>query len=156
MTRSTLRTKFRIAVIGGSVADEQSLQAAFRIGELIAEKGGILICGGLGGVMEAASRGAKHKGGLTVGILPGSSYKEANPYIDLALATGLGHTRNSLVALNADVIIAIDGRYGTLSEIALGKIYGKPVIGLNTWKITGIEIARTPEEAVELAWSKLK
>ncbi|HHF42728.1 MAG: TIGR00725 family protein [Candidatus Aminicenantes bacterium] len=156
MIKSTLRHKFRIAVIGGAVADQEALAAAYRIGQLIAEKGGILICGGLGGVMEAASRGAKEKGGLTVGILPGASHKEANPYIDLPLATALGHTRNSLVALNADVIIAVDGRYGTLSEIALGKIYGKPVIGWHTWEIPGVEIAQTPEEAVELAWSKLK
>lgn len=155
MIKSKLRDKVRIAVIGGAAPDEQSWKAAFRVGELIAEKGGILVCGGLSGVMEAAAQGAKSKGGLTIGILPGHSCQEANPYIDLAIATGLGHLRNSLVVLNAQAVIAINGQYGTLSEIALAKIYGQPIIGLNTWEIPGIDIARNPEEAVSLAWSKI-
>jgi uncharacterized protein (TIGR00725 family) len=101
--------------------------------------------------MEAAARGAKAAGGLTVGILPGSSPSDANPFIDIPIATGLGFTRNSLVAMNADALIAIDGEYGTLSEIAYGIILGKKVIGLGTWDIRGVLPAKSPEEAVSLA-----
>jgi uncharacterized protein (TIGR00725 family) len=145
------KKKMRIGVIGGSKPDKESLQTAFQVGKLIAEKGALLICGGLGGVMEAASRGAKQEGGLTIGILPGNSHHEANPYVDVAIATGLGYSRNSLVAMNSDVLIAIDGEYGTLTEIAYGCIYGKKIIGLGTWDIEGIIKAGSAEEAVELA-----
>ena len=146
-----LKKKMRIGVIGGSKADRESLQTAFNVGKLIAEKGAILICGGLVGVMEAACRGAKQAGGLTVGILPGNSRHEANLHIDIAIATGLGYSRNSLVAMNSDVLIAIDGEYGTLTEIAYGCIYGKKIIGLGTWDIEGVIKASSAEEAVELA-----
>jgi len=117
----------------------------------VASKGSLIICGGLGGVMEAAARGAKEAGGLTVGILPGSDYQEANPYIDLPISTGLGHARNALVAMNSDVLIAIGGEYGTLSEIAFGRLYGKKIISLDSWEIPGVIQAKTPEEACELA-----
>ncbi|MGB2765254.1 MAG: TIGR00725 family protein [Candidatus Aminicenantaceae bacterium] len=147
-----LRKKKRIGVIGGAKADAKSRQIAFRIGQLIAEKGAILVCGGLSGIMEASSRGAKEAGGKTMGILPGNSPDDANPYIDIAIATGLGYSRNSLVAMNADVLIAIDGQYGTLTEIAYGCIYGKKIIGLGTWDIPGVIKAKSPEEAVELAF----
>lgn len=146
-----LKKKIRIGVIGGAKPDRSSSNLAFQIGQLIAEKGAILICGGLGGIMEASARGAKQSGGLTVGILPGNSPSDANPHIDIAIATGLGYARNSLVALNSDVIIAVDGRYGTLSEIAYGRIYGKKIIGLGTWDIEGVIKARSPEEAVQFA-----
>mgnify|MGYP001066165885 CR=1 FL=1 len=146
-----LKKKMRIGVIGGSKADKESVQAAFNVGRLIAEKGAILICGGLAGVMEAACRGAKQAGGLTIGILPGNSRHEANLYIDIAIATGLGYSRNSLVAMNSDVLIAVHGEYGTLSEIAYGFIYGKKIIGLGTWNIEGVIKANSAEEAVELA-----
>jgi uncharacterized protein (TIGR00725 family) len=146
-----LKKKIRIGVIGGSKPDAKSRQVAFEVGRLIAEKGAILICGGLSGVMEAASRGAKQAGGMTMGILPGNSPQDANPYIDIAVATGLGYGRNSLVAMNSDVIIAIDGQYGTLSEIAYGSIYGKKIIGLGTWDIEGVIKAESAEEAVNLA-----
>jgi uncharacterized protein (TIGR00725 family) len=146
-----LKKKIRIGVIGGSKPDTKSRQVAFKVGQLIAEKGAILICGGLSGVMEAASRGAKQAGGLTLGILPGNSPQDANPYIDIAVATGLGYGRNSLVAMNSDVIIAIDGQYGTLTEIAYGSIYGKKIIGLGTWDIQGVIKAESAEEAVNLA-----
>jgi uncharacterized protein (TIGR00725 family) len=146
-----LKKKIRIGVIGGSKPDTRSRQVAFNVGQLIAEKGAILICGGLSGVMEAASRGAKQAGGLTIGILPGNSPQDANTYIDIAIATGLGYSRNSLVAMNSDVIIAVDGRYGTLSEIAYGRIYGKRIIGLGTWDIEGVIKAESAEEAVNLA-----
>jgi uncharacterized protein (TIGR00725 family) len=149
-----IRHRKRIGVIGGSRAKEGALRDAYQVGQLIGRRGGILVCGGLGGVMEAACRGAKEAGGLTLGILPGSAPQEANLSVDIPLATGLGYTRNSLVALNADVLIAVDGEYGTLSEIAFGLIYGRPVIGLGTWDIPGLVPARSPEEAVELAFHK--
>ena len=121
-----------------------SREAAVRVGELIAIAGAVLVCGGLGGVMEAAALGAKKAGGLTIGILPGGSTAEANPSIDVPVATGIGYARNAIVALNADALIAIDGEYGTLSEIAYGIIYGKTVVGLGTWDIRGVIPARTP------------
>jgi len=148
------RKKVRIGVIGGGKPDAKFRQISFRVGKLIAEKGAILVCGGLGGVMEAASRGAKEGGGLTVGILPGNNPYDANPYIDIPLATGMGYSRNSLVAMNSDVLIAIDGQYGTLTEIAYGCIYRKKIIGLGTWDIKGVLQAETPEQAVELALEK--
>jgi len=145
------RNKLRIGVIGGSSPSPRHRKIAFEVGRLIAEKKAILVCGGLSGVMEAAARGAKSAGGWTVGILPGTSPGEANPYIDIPVATGIGYARNALVAMNADALIAVDGHYGTLTEIAYGRIYGKRVIGLGTWEILGVEKAETPEEAVRLA-----
>lgn len=146
-----IRKKIRIGVIGGSSPDAEALEIAFEVGKLIAKKGAILICGGLSGVMEAASQGAKEAGGLTVGILPGNNPDQANSYIDIPIATNMGHSRNSLVALNSDVLIAIDGKYGTLSEIAFACIYRKRIIGLGTWDIKGVLPVATPEEAVKLA-----
>jgi uncharacterized protein (TIGR00725 family) len=148
---SEWRKRTRVGVIGGSRPDKSSLEAAFKVGELIAKAGAILVCGGLGGVMEASSSGAKKAGGLTVGILPGTHPGEANSSIDVPIATGMGYSRNALVAMNADVLIAIDGEYGTLSEIAYGNIYGKRVIGLGTWEVKGVIKAGSPEEAVHLA-----
>ena len=145
------RDRLRIGVIGGANPDKESLQIAYRVGQLIAEKRAILICGGLRGIMEAASQGARQAGGLTVGILPGNSHRDANPYIDIGIATGLGYSRNSLVAMNADVIIAINGEYGTLTEIAYGCIYKKRIVGLGTWDIEGVIQVETAEKAVELA-----
>jgi uncharacterized protein (TIGR00725 family) len=101
--------------------------------------------------MEAACRGAREEGGLVIGILPGGSPADANPWVDIPIATGLGYTRNALVVMNADAVIAIDGEYGTLSEIAYGKIHGKKVVGLGTWEVKGIVAATTPEEAVRAA-----
>jgi uncharacterized protein (TIGR00725 family) len=147
------RKRIRVGVIGGADPKGKWLRAAEKIGRLIATHGGILVCGGLGGVMESAAKGAKQSGGLTIGIIPGQKAQEANPYIDVPIATGMGYTRNSLVALNSDVLIAIDGQYGTLSEIAFGLIHGKKVIGLGTWNVDGIKTASTPEEAVQLAFS---
>jgi uncharacterized protein (TIGR00725 family) len=146
-----IRKRVRIAVIGGSRAGRPALEAALEVGRLIARAGAILVCGGLGGVMEAASRGAREEGGLVVGILPGTAPADANPYVDLPVATGLGYTRNALVIMNADAVIAIDGEYGTLSEIAYGKIHGRKVVGLGSWEVKGVEAAATPEEAVRKA-----
>jgi hypothetical protein len=146
-----LRKRTRVAVIGGSRADREALAQAAEVGRLLAAGGAVLVCGGLGGVMEAAARGARDAGGLTVGILPGADPAAANPSIDLPIATGLGYARNSLVVLNADAVIAVDGEYGTLSEIAYALIYGKRVVGLGTWEIGGVTPARDPAEAVRLA-----
>jgi uncharacterized protein (TIGR00725 family) len=146
-----IRNRLRVAVIGGSRPGVPALEAAFEVGRLIARAGAVVVCGGLGGVMEAACRGAREEGGLTVGIVPGSQSAEANPWVDVPIATGLGFTRNALVVMNADAVIAVDGEYGTLFEIAYGKIHGKTVVGLGTWEVKGVAAAATPEEAVRLA-----
>jgi uncharacterized protein (TIGR00725 family) len=146
-----IRKRTRIAVIGGSRPGRQALEAAFKVGRLIARAGAVVVCGGLGGVMEAASRGAREEGGLVVGILPGAAPVDANPWVDVPIATGLGYTRNALVVMNADAVVAIDGEYGTLSEIAYGKIHGKKVVGLGSWDVKGVETAATPEDAVRMA-----
>jgi uncharacterized protein (TIGR00725 family) len=151
-----IRQRIRIAVIGGSRPGRQAVETALEVGRLIARAGAIVVCGGLGGVMEAACRGAREEGGLAIGILPGGSPADANAWVDVAVATGLGYTRNALVVMNADAVIAIDGEYGTLSEIAYGKIHGKTVVGLGTWEVKGVEPAETPEEAVRMALEGLR
>jgi len=151
-----IRRRSRIAVIGGSRPGRAALDAAFEVGRLIARAGAVLVCGGLGGVMEAACRGAREEGGLTIGILPGGAAADANPWVDVPIATGLGFTRNALVVMNADAVIAVDGEYGTLSEIAYGKIHGKKVVGLATWEVKGVETAATPEDAVRMALDGLR
>ncbi len=153
---NSFRKRPRIGVIGGRTADRKTAEAARRVGELIAEAGAVLVCGGLGGVMAAAARGARQAGGLTVGILPGNDPGEANADIDIPVATGLGYTRNSLVAMNSDALIAVDGGHGTLSEIAYGNIYDKPVIGLATWAVEGVTAADSPERAVALALAAIQ
>jgi uncharacterized protein (TIGR00725 family) len=119
------------------------------VGRLVAARGAVLVCGGLGGVMEAACRGAKEGGGTTVGILPGAERSAANEFVDVAIPTGLGEARNALVVRAADALIAVGGGYGTLSEIALALKAGKPVAGLGSWGIEGVRQADTPEAAVE-------
>ncbi|MDD8026581.1 MAG: TIGR00725 family protein [Acidobacteriota bacterium] len=145
------RSRPRIGVIGGARPKPAFEAQALEVGRLIAEAGAILVCGGLSGVMTAAARGAREAGGLTIGILPGAAPGDANPYIDVAIATGLGYTRNALVVMNTDAVIAVDGEFGTLSEIAYGNIFSKPVVGLGTWEVKGVTPAKTPEEAVRLA-----
>jgi uncharacterized protein (TIGR00725 family) len=140
-----------IAVIGAGNADKEQLAIAEEVGKLIARTGAIMVCGGLGGVMEAAARGTKSEGGTTVGILPGLEKNDANPYIDIPVATGIGEMRNAVIVRTADVLIAIGGEYGTLSEIALGLKTGKPVIGIGTWDIKGIIKAISAEDAVNRA-----
>ncbi|MGB9835547.1 MAG: TIGR00725 family protein [Candidatus Saccharicenans sp.] len=154
MNPEDLRNRPRVAVIGGNNPRPEFLEMAYQVGRLLGSRGAILVCGGLGGVMEAAARGAKEAGGLTVGLLPGKDRHEANQYIDLPVVTGIGYNRNSMVVLNADAVIAIDGEYGTLSEIAFAFIFGKKVIGLKTWEVKGIIPAWTPEQAVDLALAK--
>jgi uncharacterized protein (TIGR00725 family) len=144
-----------IAVIGTGTAEEPLLKIAEEVGRLIARRNAILICGGLGGVMEAASKGARSEGGVTVGILPQNHKNEANPYIDIPVATGLGEGRNVIIARSADAIIAVGGEYGTLSEIAFGLKMGKPVIGIKTWDIKGIIKAENAEDAVNKVFEAL-
>jgi uncharacterized protein (TIGR00725 family) len=139
----------RVGIIGGNVPDTKSIKNAQRMGELIAKNGYILVNGGMRGVMEASAKGAKSANGLVIAILPGKSADEANKYVDIAIPTGLGYLRNSLVVLNSDILVAIDGSYGTLSEIAYSQIYNKKVFGLNTWDIKGIIPLSTPEEVIK-------
>lgn len=145
-------------MVGGSRCSPEIEAVAEEVGRAIARAGAVLICGGLGGVMEAACRGATEEGGKTIGILPGLERKEANPFVQYAVATGMGHARNAIVAQSAQAVIAVDGSYGTLSEIALALNKGIPVIGLKTWQLfldgkedTCIIVAKSPQEAVEWA-----
>lgn len=124
-----------VAVIGAASCSPSEAKEAEIVGRVLAEEGATLLCGGRGGVMEAACRGARRAGGLTVGILPGDDPSAANPYVDIAIATGLGEARNAIVARTAQAVVAIGGRYGTLSEIAFALKHGLPVVGLNTWKL---------------------
>jgi uncharacterized protein (TIGR00725 family) len=140
-----------VAVVGPGEADSDEVAAAERVGAELARRGAVVVCGGLGGVMEAACRGAKEGGGTTVGILPGLDRAVANPFVDVAVATGLGEARNALVVRAADVLIAVGGAYGTLSEIALALKGDKRVIGLGSWDIDGVEVADGPEQAVASA-----
>ena len=125
-----------IAVIGNSACSAEEAELAETVGELLAQRGATIICGGLGGVMEAVCRGAKAKGGLTVGILPGESPHTANPWVSIPVVTGMGEARNIAVVKSAQAVIAIGGSYGTLSEIAHALRSGIPVIGLNTWSLS--------------------
>jgi uncharacterized protein (TIGR00725 family) len=132
---------------------EQLEEIARASGKLVAQRGAVVVCGGLGGAMEAACRGAKQADGLTVGILPGSDRSAANPFVDVALPTGLGEARNALVVGAADVVIAVGRGYGTLSEIALALRAGKRVIGLDTWEVDGVTARDGAEAAVSAALS---
>jgi len=141
-----------IGVIGAG--DGKTLRAAETVGRLIAKRGALLVCGGLGGVMEAAAKGAKAEGGTTVGILPQTEKESSNPYIDIPVATGFGEGRNVVIVRTADALIAVGGEYGTLSEIAFALKMGKTVVGLNTWDIKGVIKAANEEEAVERAFNE--
>ena len=151
-----MKKKPVIAVIGGLKTGKLLLNEAEKAGMLLAERGAILVSGGLDGVMEAASKGAKAAGGLTVGILPQEYKEEANKYIDVPVATGLGIGRNVIIAHTADAVIAIGGEYGTLSEIAFALQLGKPVIGIRSWEIKGVIPAYDAEDAVAKAFEALK
>ncbi len=140
-----------MAVVGPGRASGDELAVAEAVGSELARRGAVVVCGGLGGAMEAACRGAKEAGGLTVGLLPGSDRSAANPFVDVAVATGLGEARNALVVRAADAVVAVGGGYGTLSEIAFGLKAGKPVVGLGGWDIEGMTAAGSAEEAVTLA-----
>ena len=146
------KSKIFIGVIGAGDCSDEMCELAEEVGEGIAAAGAVLVCGGMGGVMEAAARGAKKQGGVTIGILPGVEKIHANPHIDFPIVTGLGEGRNLLVVRNSDVLIAFPGKFGTLSEIAFALKLGKPVIGLSTWNVSGeIVKARNAQEAVSMA-----
>ena len=147
-----------VAVVGGSTVDEETAGVATELGRQLARRGAVVVCGGLGGVMEAACRGAGAEGGTTVGILPGDDRRQANPWVEVAVPTGMGEARNALVVRTADVVVAVAGEFGTLSEIALALRTGKAVVGLSTWELArggspveAIERAAGPEEAAERA-----
>jgi uncharacterized protein (TIGR00725 family) len=152
--------KMIVAVIGGSSCSDEVYKFAEQVGKGIAEQGGIVICGGLTGVMEAVCKGAKSSGGTTVGILPGSAGSDANEFVDIPIATGMGIARNTLVVKSADVVIAMEGSVGTLSEIGFALNLGKNVIAAKQWEILQHENLRshllhfveTPEDAVTKAF----
>jgi len=151
-------TKKYISVIGAGLCDTETAAAAEEVGRLIARSGATLVCGGLGGVMEAACRGAREEGGATIGILPGLDREDANPYIDHAICTGIGHARNLAVAASGDAVIAIGGEFGTLSEIGLARKAGRRVVLLGSWEISkgssppdGLLTATSPVQALLLA-----
>jgi len=151
-----------VAVVGGGRPEPADTEAAEEVGRLVAAAGAVVVCGGLGGVMEAACRGAKEAGGTTVGILPGHDRDEANPYVDVAITTGMGEARNTLVVRAADVLVAVGGEFGTLSEIAFALRTGTPVVGLGTWELAkggrpveAVVRADNPRHAVELALARV-
>jgi uncharacterized protein (TIGR00725 family) len=145
-------------VIGSANCSQEIAELAEQVGRQIARGGAVLVCGGRGGVMEAACRGAKAEGGTTVGILPGMDRQEANAYVEIPIVTGLGEARNAIVVRTADAVIAVSGGYGTLSEIGFALKMGRPVVGLGTWELSqegepagGVFRARTPDQAVAQA-----
>ena len=131
------KQKITISVIGGHRSNSKVEQLSHKIGKIIAENDCITVCGGLGGVMNAVSRGAQSAGGLTIGLLPGNSKADANPYIDIALPTTIGYARNAMVACSADLIVALPGSFGTQSEICYGLVYGRTVLDFGNWNIQG-------------------
>lgn len=144
-----------LSVVGGDDVDESVLAAADEVGRLAAEAGLVVVTGGRGGVSAAACRGAATAGGVAIGILPGTDRSQANPWCTHAVVTGLGHTRNALVAMNGDAVVALDGAWGTLTEIAHARLLGRPVIALGTWEVApadgggdGIVRVATPPEAI--------
>ncbi|MFQ6617906.1 MAG: TIGR00725 family protein [Fidelibacterota bacterium] len=147
-----IRGRKFIAVIGGSTCPGEILELAEQVGEEIAKFNGILVCGGLGGVMEASCRGAKSFGGVTIGILPGDDPADANPFVDIPIATGMGISRNQIIIKSSNAAVAIDGKYGTLSEICFCLQLNVPVIGLRTWDIEGVIPSDTAKEAVRKAF----
>lgn len=153
----------QISVIGGSDCTKEEEKLAFNVGKFLAKNKCIVICGGLGGVMEAVSKGAKSKNGTVVGIIPGINFHDANKFVDITIVTGMGHARNVIVAYSGEAVIAIGGKLGTLTEIMFALIKQRPVIGLNTWDLDEKRLspykiikAKDPEDAVKKAISSAK
>jgi uncharacterized protein (TIGR00725 family) len=146
--------RLQIGVLGDSSPTEEGRRLAYEVGYYIAEIGAILVCGGLGGIMEESARGAKEKGGITVGIIPGVEHRDANPYLDIVIPTGFDQGRNILIVRAAHAAIAIEGGFGTLSEIAFACKLKVPLVGLRTWQFPNLNIVikSTAKEAVE--WAK--
>ncbi|WP_318569541.1 TIGR00725 family protein [Salinigranum marinum] len=139
----------RVSVIGGSAVDTPERSTARELGVRLANRDHVVVCGGLGGVMEAVCEGALTAGGRTVGILPGEDPTAANEFVETAVATGLGHARNALVVMNGDAVVAVDGGGGTLSEIGFASVFDRPVAGLGTHAAAGVRPCETPTEAVD-------
>jgi len=151
------KKKILIGVIGAGKCSKKVFNLAEEVGSEIAKAGATLVCGGLGGVMEGAAKGAKEAKGITVGILPGDSKEEANPYIDIPIVTGIGESRNLVVVRTSDAIIALPGKYGTLSELSFALKLEKPVVGISTWDISErIAKTRDAKQAVELVLDLVK
>lgn len=142
-----------IGVVGAGegTASAEDEAAAFAVGRALADGGAVVVCGGLGGVMAAACRGAKQAGGTTIGILPGDARDDANEWVDVAIATGLGEARNVLVVRASDALVAVGGGYGTLSEIGFALKTGRPVVGVGTWPVDGVAIEGDPSRAAARA-----
>ncbi len=150
-----LAEKYYVGVIGGGSCSEEVRQLAFEVGRHIAKSGCTLVCGGLGGVMAAACEGAKSAGGTTIGILPGRSRAGANPFVDHAIASGLGEARNLIVVNSSDAIIALPGEFGTLSEFGFALKLNKPVVNMGVWNLKqAAPETDSAEEAVQLALQK--
>jgi uncharacterized protein (TIGR00725 family) len=155
-----LGRRTQIAVIGKGTPDPELVSLAEEVGRAVAEAGAVLVCGGMGGVMEAASRGAQEAGGDVIGIVPTEDARAANPHVTHAVATGIGHARNLAVVASADAVIAIGGEWGTLAEIGFARRLGRSVAALRSWNVTGpgemdggpgIDVVANPLEAVERA-----
>ena len=145
-----------VAVVGSGTATGELYEKAQEVGRLVAERGGRVVCGGRSGVMEAAARGATEAGGTAIGILPDEDRERANEYLSYSIATGTGHARNLAVVCSGDVVIAVGGEYGTLSEIGLALKVGRPVVALMSWDLGGhVVVASSPQEAVEAAFGSL-
>ena len=142
-----------VAVVGGSSCTAAEAQLAEELGRRLAEGGAIVLCGGLTGVMESVARGVRHVGGLTIGILPGPDASEANPFIDIPLATGMGEMRNALIVRAAGAVVAVRGGHGTLSEVALALRIGTPVAGLQDRFADAVEMPRMETPAAASAWA---
>jgi uncharacterized protein (TIGR00725 family) len=140
-----------VGVCGAGVASDELAALAEEVGRLLAEAQAVVVCGGGGGVMEAVSRGATGAGGTTVGLLPGTERAAGNEHLTVAVPTGLGEMRNALIVRASDVVVAIGGEWGTLSEIAFARKLGRPVVALETWDLPGLEVVSTPAEAVARA-----
>lgn len=152
-----MAVRMQISVIGAGTCSAEIARMSEELGSEIARRGAVLICGGLGGVMTATASGSRRAGGLTVGVLPGYDARAANPFVDIALPTGMGHARNVIVVAAGDAVIALPGEHGTASEIALALTLGKPVVGLGAWgHVHGVEIATTVPHAVEMALTRAR
>ncbi|MGA2191798.1 MAG: TIGR00725 family protein [Nitrospirota bacterium] len=146
-----------VGVIGSALASGKPYEEAVEVGRLIAKRGAVVLTGGLGGVMEAACKGAKENGGQTIGILPGFDTRDANRYIDIPIITGFNHARNIIIVRTSDVLISVGGEYGTLSEIAFALKLGKTVISLGSWDLgDSISKAETPDQAVKMAFEAVR
>ena len=145
-----------MSVVGSGTAARELYEKAREVGRLVAQRGGTVVCGGLSGVMEATARGAAEAGGTAIGILPDEDRRRANEHLSYSIATGMGHARNLAVVCSGDVVVAVGGEYGTLSEIGLARKVGRPVVALESWNLgEHVTVASSPQEAVEAAFGLL-